>query len=105
MASRKSQTQSEGNGASQGRFTTELLIEGVFLHIRAIIEQGRTEEFLRESKERGFNSLKGQSGIVEFTRQFIERGEVGRELLEITAPVAGNRFAEAVLRKPKIDHC
>lgn len=93
------------NLGQRRRFTRDLPIEGVFLHVRAIIEQGRTQEFFKACEEHGFTLLKGQSGIVDFTRRFVEAGEAARSLSESYEPASTNRFVQAIKRKPTIDHC
>ncbi|MCF6122097.1 hypothetical protein EN904_33995 [Mesorhizobium sp. M7A.F.Ca.CA.001.07.2.1] len=76
------------------RHTKKLSVEGVVLHIRAIIEQGRAQEFLDACKERGFTTMKGPPGLVAFTRNFIAAAPGGAEA---TAKGAGDKkFSTAV---------
>ncbi|MCA0034336.1 hypothetical protein [Mesorhizobium sp. B263B2A] len=64
------------NGATT-RHTRKLSVEGVVLHVRAIVEQGRTQEFLDACKQQGFTTMKGPPGLVAFARNFVSSPSVG----------------------------
>lgn len=83
----------------------EIKIEGMMLHMRAIIEQGRTKAFLKELKENHFETIKGQKGLVAFVRDFINKDENARRSNEITGERAIN-FVRATQKKTRTpDKC
>ena len=76
------------------------------LHVRTIIEQGRMKEFLAESKEAGFDTLKAQVGFVQFLREFVEKGQGMKRTKPITGELAEVLFKATKKSKGnKIDIC
>jgi hypothetical protein len=91
--------QDEGSKTpDKGEFTQDLKIEGVFLHIRAIIEQGRTEEFIKICKEAGYATLKAQDGLVRLAHDFILAGG-GVKPLSSRPRISTEKLFEAIRRK------
>ncbi len=87
------------------RHIRPILLEGLTLHIRTIIEQGRSTEFLTASKEAGFETLKAQVGFVSFVRDFVNAGKGKQRNTPITGADA-QKFLEATWKSPgKIDIC
>ncbi|MCV3211102.1 hypothetical protein OHD62_31040 [Mesorhizobium sp. YC-39] len=83
----------------------EIPIEGMMLHLRTIIEQGRTKEFLKACQDSGFTTVKGQKGLVTFVRDFVNVGEGMQRTTTITGADA-QKFVLATQRKTrKRDHC
>lgn len=80
-------------------------IEGFTLHIRTIIEQGRMMDYLKACKDNGFDTVKAQKGLVEFSRQFINNGGNTKRTKPIDGAECG-KFVAATQRKTrKADHC
>lgn len=87
------------------RHIREIRLEGMMLHARTIIEQGRTKEFLETCERHGFITIKGQAGLVKFVRDFVNSGDGMQRSTPITGENA-QKFTLATQKKTrKIDHC
>ncbi len=80
-----------------------LPIRGIFLRVRAIIEQGRVEEFFEACDEAGFKGLKGPPGLVEFTHNFIADGSLEHTDQKGKGVAKVDRFTKAVVAVSPID--
>lgn len=83
-------------------YSREMTIEGILLHARAIIEQGRTEEFLKACRTAGFHSLTGPDDLIAFTRAFI-LSSAPVTGLEATTLAPEGRFT-TVVRELDVSH-
>ena len=90
---------SRRKGSHEGRIP----IEGVMLHARAIIMQGRTQEFLTACKSAGYNDVRGSADLVAFVQNFIASPAASPKSTVAAAVVEPDKFTMAVRRKTRND--
>jgi hypothetical protein len=75
--------------------TREISIDAVMLHARAIIEQGRTDDFLTECAQKGY-TMRGTAEFLNYAREFALASGDGPQILS-TGEI--DRFTKAVRTK------
>jgi len=80
-------------------------IEGMMLHMRTIIEQGRTKQFLEACQQEGYETIKGQKGLVAFVRDFIDDGGDARREKSITGLDAHKFVLATKVKARERDKC